>query len=61
MARKLFFRGVAPNITFALEHIEYTRSRSFEAGVMTLSLLSLLAVADAGEHITQWISKCHIR
>src|SRR5438270_5550208 len=57
LAGKLFL-GVAADIAFALEHIEHPsaqlRSRSQDR-----VLPSLLAVADAGEQITQRIGHRH--
>ena len=53
------FFAVAADIAFALEHVEDSRAQLGRGGDDAV-LAGLLAVADAGEHITQGIGQGHI-
>jgi hypothetical protein len=57
LAGKLFF-GIAADIAFALKHIEHVGAQ-LRRRRQDRILARLLAVADAGEHITQWIGHRH--
>ncbi len=52
------FFAVTADIAFALEHVEYANAQLGRGGDHAV-LARLLAVADAGEHITQWIGQWH--
>src|SRR5207237_10914608 len=58
LARQLFFR-IAADVTLALEHVEHMRAQ-LRGGRQDGILACLLAVADAGAQVTQWIGACHI-
>ena len=58
LAGELFF-GIAADIAFALKHIEHVGAK-LRRRRQDAILARLLAVADAGEHITQWIGHRHI-
>src|SRR2546423_13830079 len=57
LAGKLFFR-IAANVAFALEHVEDVRTQLRRRSQDRI-LARLLAVADAGEKITQRIGHRH--
>ena len=57
LAGQLFF-GIAADIAFALKHIEHVGAQ-LRRRRQDRILARLLAVADAGEHITQWIGHRH--
>src|SRR5205085_2153104 len=57
LPRKLFL-GIAADIAFALEHIEHARAQ-LRRRRQDRILARLLAVADAGEHVTQRIGHRH--
>jgi len=52
-----FFR-IAADVTLTLEHVEDARAQLGSGGNHAV-LAGLLAVADAGEHITQGIGQWH--
>ena len=58
VAEHLF--AIAADIAFALKHIEHAGAQ-LRRRRKDRVLLRLLAVADAGEHITQGIGHCHLR
>ena len=53
------FLAIAADIAFALEHVEHAHAQ-LGRGRNHAVLARLLAVADAGEHITQGIGQWHI-
>ena len=53
-----FFIAVTTDIAFALQHVEDADTQ-LRRGREDRVLLSALAVADAGEQVTQWIGHCH--
>src|SRR5262245_55596202 len=57
LAGELFFR-IAADVALALEHIEHPHAQ-LRRRSQDRVLPGLLAVADAGEHITQRIGHCH--
>src|SRR6185369_11089158 len=57
LARQLFFR-IAADVAFALKHIEHVRTQ-LRRRRQDRILARGLAVANAGEHVTQGIGHCH--
>src|SRR4051794_13315069 len=58
LAGKLFLR-VAADIALTLKHIEHARAQ-LRGRRQDAVLAGLLAVADAGEQVTQWIGHRHL-